>query len=154
MGKIYTFVLLLACVSLLTAINIFHGFSLATISSRSTNTTINNNNEAPPSSETTRIESNDQTSVPKDTISESDFAPKDKKPRPLPVQIFSRYKQWHSQTTLNQEEEELNQHQVGRSSFKSRNQRTFLVGYYTCPHSAGNRLHEFWNSLLYAIVSN
>jgi hypothetical protein len=32
--------------------------------------------------------------------------------------------------------------------------RTFVVGYYSCPYQAGNRLHDFMNALIFAIVTN
>jgi hypothetical protein len=32
--------------------------------------------------------------------------------------------------------------------------RTFVVGYYSCPYQAGNRLHDFMNALIVAIVTN
>jgi len=48
---------------------------------------------------------------------------------PLPLQVIERYKEWHSEESLR----------------RSPRDRQFLVGYYSCPTSAGNRIHEFMN---------
>jgi len=48
---------------------------------------------------------------------------------PLPVQLMEQYKQMHSVIHLRENPQN----------------RRFAIGYYTCPHSAGSRLHEFTN---------
>jgi hypothetical protein len=57
---------------------------------------------------------------------------------PEPLQVLEQYKQWHSVEALRRDP----------------HNRTFALGYYSCPLQAGNRLHHFFNSLLWAVVSN
>jgi hypothetical protein len=60
-------------------------------------------------------------------------------PLPLPVlRVWDNYKRWHSHQSLIQQPEN----------------RQFVIGYYSCPLQAGNRLHDFWNSMIVAIVTN
>jgi len=59
-------------------------------------------------------------------------------PLPVPLQVLEQYKQWHSVQALRRDP----------------HNRTFALGYYSCPLQAGNRLHHFFNSLLWAVVSN
>jgi hypothetical protein len=56
----------------------------------------------------------------------------------LPLKVFHQYKKWHSSESLE----------------KFPHNRTFAVGYYSCPLQAGNRLHHFFNGLLWAVVTN
>jgi hypothetical protein len=56
----------------------------------------------------------------------------------LPLKVFQQYQKWHSAESLE----------------KSPHNRTFAVGYYSCPLEAGNRLHYFFNGLLWAVVTN
>jgi hypothetical protein len=56
----------------------------------------------------------------------------------LPLKVFHQYKKWHSSESLE----------------KFPHNRTFAVGYYSCPLEAGNRLHYFFNGLLWAVVTN
>jgi len=50
---------------------------------------------------------------------------------PLPLKIMEQYKQMHSVKSLQ----------------KDPKNRKFSVGFYACPASAGNRLHEFANGM-------
>jgi hypothetical protein len=52
--------------------------------------------------------------------------------------LWCDYQRWHSHQSL------LDQPQ----------DRSFVVGYYSCPNQAGNRLHDFMNSLIIAIATN
>jgi hypothetical protein len=56
----------------------------------------------------------------------------------LPLKVIQQYQKWHSAESLE----------------KSPHNRTFAVGYYSCPLEAGNRLHHFFNGLLWAVVTN
>jgi hypothetical protein len=56
----------------------------------------------------------------------------------LPLKVFQQYQKWHSAESLE----------------KSPHNRTFAVGYYSCPLESGNRLHHFFNGLLWAVVTN
>jgi hypothetical protein len=60
----------------------------------------------------------------------------------LPVKVFRRYQQQHSQMALLQDEEDALQH------------RKFAVAYYWCPHRAGNILHGFLNTVVWAVIHN
>jgi hypothetical protein len=61
-------------------------------------------------------------------------------------------------------EKEINSVQTMWADYKQRHghesllrhpeNRTFVVGYYSCPDQAGNRLHDFMNALIVAIVTN
>jgi hypothetical protein len=53
--------------------------------------------------------------------------------------LWCDYQRWHSHQSL------LDQ---------PPHNRTFVVGYYYCPNQAGNRLHDFMNFLIVAIVTN
>lgn len=48
---------------------------------------------------------------------------------PVPVQVMEQYRRWHSVDALRS-----NPHN-----------RTYALAFYTCPYSAGNRIHEFVN---------
>jgi hypothetical protein len=56
----------------------------------------------------------------------------------LPLKVFHQYQKWHSAESLE----------------RYPHNRTFAVGYYSCPLQAGNRLHHFFNGLLWAVVTN
>lgn len=60
-----------------------------------------------------------------------------------PMQVIHEYQQFHSQSVL------FKEYQNG-GIFN----RTFVLGLYACPDSAGNRLHEFFNSFIMAVVMN
>ena len=60
-----------------------------------------------------------------------------------PVHILTTYKSQHSEEAL----------RVACLSGGC-NDRTFLVGYYSCPLQAGNRLHHFTNAFVWALVTN
>jgi hypothetical protein len=57
---------------------------------------------------------------------------------PEPLQVFRQYQQWHSEESVRH----------------SPHNRTFALAYYSCPFQAGNRLHHYFNNLLWAIVTN
>jgi len=59
---------------------------------------------------------------------------------PVPFRVIEQYKKWHSVDAL-------------RRNPDARN-RKFAVAFYSCPYSAGNRLHEFFNDLLFSILLN
>ena len=59
-----------------------------------------------------------------------------------PSQVLRIYKSQHSDEVLRE---------ACRSGC---DERTFLVGYYSCPLQAGNRLHHFTNAFIWAIVTN
>jgi hypothetical protein len=54
-------------------------------------------------------------------------------------QVWKHYQEWHGQDSLLRNPGE---------------NRTFVVGYYSCPNQAGNRFHDFLNSLIVAIATN
>lgn len=58
------------------------------------------------------------------------------------LRVWSQYKLEHSDSTL--------RHGLNRGN----DNRKFAVGYYSCPLQAGNRLHHFMNSLIWAVVTN
>jgi hypothetical protein len=60
-----------------------------------------------------------------------------------PLEILQEYQQFHSQKVLLEEHENGGIHN-----------RTFVVGFYACPDAAGNRLHEFFNSMIIALAHN
>lgn len=62
--------------------------------------------------------------------------------RLLPSQILAIYKQQHSHEAL------LDACSSGCTD------RQFLVGYYSCPLQAGNRIHHFINAFVWAVVTN
>lgn len=59
-----------------------------------------------------------------------------------PIQVLQTYKSQHSDDVLRE-----------ACQFGCDN-RMFLVGYYSCPLQAGNRLHHFTNAFIWAIVTN
>jgi hypothetical protein len=62
--------------------------------------------------------------------------------RLLPSQILAIYKQQHSHEAL-----------LEACSSGCPNQK-FIVGYYSCPLQAGNRIHHFINAFVWAVVTN
>jgi len=61
---------------------------------------------------------------------------------PIPLQVMEQYVRQHSASAL--EKDTLDQ-------FKN---RTFAIGFYSCPLQAGNRLHHFFNGVLWSVVTN
>lgn len=57
---------------------------------------------------------------------------------PEPLQVLRQYQKWHSVESVRQQP----------------HNRTFALAYYSCPLQAGNRLHHYFNNLLWAIVTN
>jgi hypothetical protein len=60
----------------------------------------------------------------------------------LPHRTLEQYKVWHSNDVLRTE------------SSTQVNDRSFAMAYYSCPLQAGNRMHHFLNSIIWAIVTN
>lgn len=60
-----------------------------------------------------------------------------------PLEMLKEYQRFHSQSIL------LEEYQNGGI-----HNRTFVIGFYACPDAAGNRLHEFFNSIILAIAHN
>lgn len=59
-----------------------------------------------------------------------------------PLQALERYKAQHSQAIMLSESPADAVH------------RRYAIGYYSCPFQAGNRLHHFFNAMIWAIVTN
>ncbi len=59
------------------------------------------------------------------------------------MKVLNDYKREHSSFALREE-----------ASSARDTSRKFAVGYYSCPLQAGNRLHHFMNSLIWAVVTN
>ena len=57
----------------------------------------------------------------------------------LPQQVLDQYRERHSVDTL-QQEFSSNSQQLSQN-------RQYLVVYYSCPHAAGNMLHDMYNQL-------
>jgi len=68
---------------------------------------------------------------------------------PTPVQIMELYREQHSVQAL---ESEMSAN-IGNGK-PSPTTRTYAVAFYSCPHSAGNRLHEFLNYAMWSVVTN
>ena len=66
-------------------------------------------------------------------------------------QVMKEYVQQHSQEQLTKE---WNSCKTNWIACPSLNNRKFVVGLYSCPAEAGNRLHAFMNALLWAISTN
>eukprot|EP00980_Cylindrotheca_fusiformis_P007886 scaffold1678_cov80-Cylindrotheca_fusiformis.AAC.3 len=94
-----------------------------------------------------------------------------------PVQsLWDEYMEQHSEQVLQQEWTDFwkstsdtdgasssnnNNHNVSTITLMNHNHhhfslngRKFAIGYYSCPLQAGNRLHHFFNSLIWSIVTN
>ena len=67
-----------------------------------------------------------------------------------PFEIMTRYIEQHSQQTLKKEWEDCEI----RKECDAINNRKFVVGMYSCPLEAGNRIHAFMNSLLWSVLTN
>jgi len=59
---------------------------------------------------------------------------------PTPIQVMEQYRKWHSVEALR--------------SNPDLEHRKFAIGFYACPIQAGNRMHHFFNSMLWAILTN
>ena len=70
----------------------------------------------------------------------------------LPVQVMEQYIRQHSVHALRRE---LHTNS-GRNenNDKADHHRLYAVAYYSCPQQAGNRLHHFFNNLLWSIYTN
>ena len=62
------------------------------------------------------------------------------RPLPIPIEVMERYMQQHSVEALR------------RDPHPER--RNYAMAFYQCPLQAGNRLHIFWNGLLWAMLAN
>lgn len=71
------------------------------------------------------------------------------------LEIWNEYKEQHSHQSLSHEywEWRENGNRENQSNIDL-NGRKFSVGFYSCPFQAGNRLHHFFNSLIWSIVTN
>ena len=58
--------------------------------------------------------------------------------RPKPLQVLDQYIQQHSVDSLRSQP----------------HNRSFATAFYSCPLQAGNRLHHYLNSVLWAILTN
>jgi hypothetical protein len=67
---------------------------------------------------------------------------------PLPLQVLQRYIRQHSVEAI--------QRDLMKSSMDQQQQdeRYYAIAFYQCPLQAGNRLHHFWNGLLWSILTN
>jgi hypothetical protein len=77
---------------------------------------------------------------PGDNSSSSSLVSEKETPPFLPVRVFRRYQQEHSQIALQQDD--------------ALEHRKFAVAYYWCPHRAGNIFHGFLNTVVWAIIHN
>ena len=59
--------------------------------------------------------------------------------------IWNEYKRQHSVEQLRRELHD---------NTTTSNNRTFAIAFYSCPLQAGNRLHHFFNSILWAVITN
>ena len=59
---------------------------------------------------------------------------------PPPLQVMEEYMQWHSVEALRRDPIPQN--------------RKFAIAFYQCPLQAGNRLHHFWNGVLWSVLTN
>jgi hypothetical protein len=83
----------------------------------------------------TNFEKYEPSEVKKATNAKQSFAT-------IPHQILNEYKKWHSNDVLMSE------------TSNHLNDRSFAMAYYSCPLQAGNRMHHFLNSIIWAIVTN
>jgi len=70
------------------------------------------------------------------------------------LQVLNEYKEQHSYHVLAQEWEETQRGKLENKSNLDMDRRRFALGVYGCPFQAGNRLHHFFNSLIWSIVTN
>jgi len=70
--------------------------------------------------------------------------------------LFDRYKRQHGQEQLMREMQQCRDRNSYTGGFgcPELDNRKFLVAYYTCPEQAGNRLHQFINGMIWAVVTN
>jgi hypothetical protein len=62
------------------------------------------------------------------------------------LHVMEQYKSWHSVDSLRQS--------LSSSDEADLKNRRFAIGFYSCPQQLGNRMHQFMNSLLWAILTN
>ena len=67
--------------------------------------------------------------------------------------LLDRYKNQHSQGRLLRELQQCKERNQSGLECPELQKRKFLVSYYSCPESAGNRLHHFMNGMIWAIVT-
>jgi len=67
-----------------------------------------------------------------------------------PFQVLKTYIRQHSQQQLKHEWEDCK----SRNHCDAINSRKFVVGMYSCPVEAGNRMHRFMNGLLWSVLTN
>ncbi|GKY92948.1 hypothetical protein MPSEU_000263700 [Mayamaea pseudoterrestris] len=62
---------------------------------------------------------------------------------PLPMQVLQGYMQQHGREAI-------------LESIRNNNtdDRHYALAFYSCPHQGGNRLHIFWNGLLWSMLTN
>ena len=65
-----------------------------------------------------------------------------------PIQVFRQYQKEHSTQALQQEQD------ATAMDVDVATNRKFLVAYYYGPDRAGNMLHNFFNSIIWAVVTN
>lgn len=74
------------------------------------------------------------------------------------LQLWNQYKKEHSHQALTREfQQHVDEDKLPAKDSNATvylNGRKFAVGYYSCPFQAGNRLHHFFNSLIWSIVTN
>lgn len=74
-----------------------------------------------------------------------DLIPND--PNLAVLRLWQNYKFQHSKKRL---QEEWDYHKRTNTTTN----RTFAIGFYSCPLQAGNRLHHFFNTVIWAVVTN
>lgn len=109
--------------------------------SRSINININNNNDKTNTRRGSRMKSSSTPSTERKSEQEN--------PLLRPQKALQQYISWHSNSSL-----ALDYKRYGDFIDSNNDLRSFVVGYYSCPIQAGNRLHDFWNALIVAIVTN
>jgi len=71
---------------------------------------------------------------------------------PAPLRVMEDYVRWHSVDALRREYEAGKNGGGGNENLtETWGGRSFGIGYYRCPHEAGNRLHSFWNRELLGV---
>jgi hypothetical protein len=71
-----------------------------------------------------------------------------------PIQVLRQYQKEHSTLALQQEQDALAFNVDDATRIHIATDRKFLVAYYYGPHRAGNILHNFFNSIIWAIITN
>ena len=59
---------------------------------------------------------------------------------PPPLQVMEEYMQWHSVEALRRD--------------PNLQDRKLTIAFYQCPLQAGNRLHHFWNGVMWSVLTN